>query len=217
MASVRLRKTNIDERDCEMGWTIEGMYYENCSCDAVCPCTWSNLVRAATHDYCRVALLFEVESGDVDGTDVSGTTCVVVMETPAQMLEGNFKAGLIIDDHASDEQAEALTGVFSGASGGPMAGLAPLIGEFLGVERLPVTVEHKGNSHHIVVGDAIDYELAMETTEDGSPVQLTNIVAHPAGPTLAIGVATDVRNSMFGFDWSGDGLSGFANRFAWAA
>lgn len=200
-----------------MSWAIEGMYYENCSCDAVCPCTWSNMARAATHDYCRVALLFEVDGGAVDGVDVSGTTCVVVMETPPQMLDGNFKAGLIVDDNASDEQAEALSGVFSGANGGPMAGLSPLIGEFLGVERLPVTVNHDAKSHHIVVGDAIDYQLAMETAEDGSPVQLTNIVIHPAGPTLDIGVASEVKNSMFGFDWSGDGLSGFANRFSWAA
>jgi hypothetical protein len=175
------------------------------------------MARAATHDYCRVALLFEVDGGAVDGIDVSGTTCVVVMETPPQMLDGNFKAGLIVGDDASDEQTEALAGVFSGANGGPMAGLAPLIGEFLGVERLPVTVTHDATGHHIVVGDAIDYQLAMETAEDGSPVQLTNIVIHPAGPTLDIGVASGVKNSTFGFDWSGDGLSGFANRFAWAA
>src|SRR5688572_14484784 len=25
-----------------MSWEIEGQYFENCSCDAVCPCTWSN-------------------------------------------------------------------------------------------------------------------------------------------------------------------------------
>ena len=118
-----------------MAWNIEGMYYENCSCDAVCPCTWSNLVRGATNDDCRVALLFEVEGGEIEGVDVAGTTCVVIMQTPRQMLEGNFKAGLIIDEDATAEQADMLTQVFSGAAGGPMAGLAPLIGEFLGVEQ----------------------------------------------------------------------------------
>ena len=53
-----------------MGWSVEGMYYENCSCDAVCPCTWSNMTRGATNDDCRVALLFEVDKGSVDGVDV---------------------------------------------------------------------------------------------------------------------------------------------------
>lgn len=200
-----------------MAWDIEGMYYENCSCDAICPCTWSNLVRGATNDDCRVALLFEVEKGEVESVDVAGTTCVVVLQTPRQMLEGNFKAGLIVGSDASEEQADKLAQVFSGAVGGPMAGLSPLIGEFLGVERLPVSVEHDGSNHHIVVGEALDFRLAKEETPEGDPVQLTNIVAHPSGPTLDVAVADQVNNSAFGIDWAGDGLSGFANRFAWAA
>lgn len=200
-----------------MAWNIEGTYYENCSCDAVCPCTWSNMARGATNDDCRVALLFEVEKGEIEGVDVAGTTCVVVMQTPRQMLEGNFKAGLIVGDDATDEQADGLSQVFSGAAGGPMAGLAPLIGEFLGVERLPVTVEHDGANHHIVVGDALDISLTKEATPEGDPIQLTNIVIHPAGPTLDIAVADQVTNSVFGIDWSGDGLSAFSNPFAWTS
>ena len=85
-----------------MTWNIEGTYYENCSCDAVCPCTWSNMTQPATNDDCRVALLFEVEKGVIEGVDVAGTTCVVIMQTPRQMLEGGFKAGLVVDDGALD-------------------------------------------------------------------------------------------------------------------
>lgn len=200
-----------------MGWSIQGTYYENCSCDAVCPCTWSNMTQPATNDDCRVALLFEVEQGSIEDVDVAGTTCVVIMQTPRQMLEGGFKAGLVVDAGASDEQAERLGQVFSGQLGGPMAGLAPLITDFVGVERLPVRVDHDGKKHHIVVGDALDFELDMETTDGGDPIQLSNIVIHPAGPTLDIAVANGVQNSMFGVDWSGDRLSGFSNPFSWAA
>jgi hypothetical protein len=200
-----------------MAWNIKGTYYENCSCDAICPCTWSNMTRSATNDYCRVALLFEIESGTFDGIEVAGTTCVVVMETPPQMLEGNWKAGLVIGDNASDEQAAAIGSVFSGAAGGPMSALAPLISDFVGVEQLPISVEHDGSDHHIVVGDAINYQLSMEVTDEGDSVQLTNIAVHPAGPTLDVGVADDVANSMFGIAWSGDRLSGFSNPFSWAA
>ena len=55
----------------------------------------------------------------------------------------------------------------------------------------------------------------METTPEGDPIQLTNIVIHPAGPTLAVAVAGNVKNSVFGIDWGGSGLSGFSNAFAW--
>ena len=200
-----------------MAWNIRGTYYENCSCDAVCPCTWSNMTQPATNDDCRVALLFEVDEGTIEGVDVAGTTCVVIMQTPRYMLEGGFKAGLIVDDGATDEQAERLGQVFSGQLGGPMAGLAPLITDFVGVERLPVSIDHNGKDHHIVVGDSLDFRLAKELTEDGDPVQLTNIVIHPAGPTLDVAIAGSVSNSMFGIDWSGDGLSGFSNSYSWAA
>ena len=85
-----------------MAWTVEGTYYENCSCTAVCPCTWSNMTKPATNDDCRVALLFEIEQGTIENVDVSGVACVVIMQTPRQMLEGGFKAGLIVDSGATE-------------------------------------------------------------------------------------------------------------------
>ena len=54
-----------------MAWSIEGRYFENCSCDVVCPCT-ASLALGADNDYCRAALVFHVDSGEVDGVDVSG-------------------------------------------------------------------------------------------------------------------------------------------------
>jgi hypothetical protein len=200
-----------------MTWNLEGTFYENCSCDAICPCTWSNMSRPATNDDCRAALLFDVESGDIDGVDVSGTSVLMVIQTPPMMLEGNWKAGLVIDDAASDAQVEALSRVFSGAMGGPPGALGPLVGEFLGVERLPVSVTSEGNRHHVVVGDVADYHLTKQITPDGDQVRLTNIVAHPAAATLDVAHADAVSMDVFGIAWSGDGRSGFSNAFAWAA
>ena len=200
-----------------MAWNLAGTFYENCSCDAICPCTWSNMTRPATNDDCRAALLFDVASGDVDGVDVSGTSVLMVIQTPPMMLEGNWRAGLVIDDAASDAQVEALSGVFSGAMGGPPGALAPLIGEFLGVDRLPVSIASDGNRHHVVVGDVADYQLAKQVTAEGEQVQLTNIVVHPASATLDVAHADSVTMDVFGISWSGDGRSGFSNGFSWAA
>jgi hypothetical protein len=116
-----------------MAWQIEGTYFETCSCEVVCPCT-ASLALGADYDRCRVTLVFHVADGEVDGTDVSGLTVAAVADTPKVMTDGNWRLGVFIDDKASDEQAEKLGGVFSGALGGPMAGLGPLIGENLGVE-----------------------------------------------------------------------------------
>ena len=53
-------------------------------------------------------------------------------------------------------------------------------------------------------------------TAPGDLVELTHIEIHPAGPTLAV-TTVEADNSPFGIRWSGQGLSGFANRFNWAA
>ena len=36
-----------------MTLSMEGTFFENCSCDAFCPCTGSNMARRATGDSCR--------------------------------------------------------------------------------------------------------------------------------------------------------------------
>src|SRR5881392_4226711 len=105
-----------------MAWKIEGSYFETCSCDVVCPCT-ASLALGATHDYCRVTLVFNVTDGDVEGIDVGGLVVAAVADTPKVMSDGNWRLGVFIDNKASDEQAEKLGAVFGGQLGGPMESL----------------------------------------------------------------------------------------------
>ena len=78
--------------------------------------------------------------GEVDGVDVSGLSAAVVPDTPKVMTDGNWRLGLIVDAAASDEQADKLTAVFPEQAGRPMAALAPLVGEVIGIERASVTI-----------------------------------------------------------------------------
>jgi hypothetical protein len=198
-----------------MAWNLQGKFYENCSCDAICPCTWSNLAHRATQDYCRFAMAFEVDSGDVQGVDVSGRSFVLVGETPPLMTDGNWKLGVFVDDGASGEQVAKLGEVLSGQLGGPPAALGPLLGEFLGIEQAPISVESDGDGHRVKVGDSVDYSGIPVRVEGGDPVTLTNIVAHPAGPTMGVAPVSQSTVSAFGIEYSGTDLSGFANPFRW--
>jgi len=47
-----------------MAWHLDGTYFENCSCDMVCPCTTSGLSMPADQERCRVVLAFHVERGE---------------------------------------------------------------------------------------------------------------------------------------------------------
>src|ERR1700758_3204264 len=141
-----------------MSWKLDISYFETCSCDVVCPCT-ASFALGATRDRCRVTLVFNVKDGQVDGTDLSGLTVAAVADTPKVMTDGNWRLGVFIDAAASDEQAEKLGGVFSGALGGPRAGLGPLISENLGVQRLPIEIREDGLRHSVRIGDAVDFEV----------------------------------------------------------
>ena len=200
-----------------MSWNLSGSYFETCSCDVICPCT-ASLSLGATKDRCKVVLVFNVKSGEVEGTDVSGLTVAAVADTPKVMSEGNWRLGVVIDADASDEQAEKLGGVFSGALGGPMEALGPLVGENLGMERQPIEVREDGLKHSVRIGDQVDFEIEDIVpfgVESGEPAKITGIF-HPVGSELTVSRATRSSVNAFGIQY--EGKAGFSSsEFAWAA
>jgi hypothetical protein len=134
------------------------------------------------------------------------------------MTDGNWRLGVFIDAAASDEQAEKLGGVFSGALGGPMAGLAPLVSENLGVQRASIEVREDGLLHSVRIGDDVDFEVEDVVpfgVETGQPAKLTGIF-HPAGSELTVAHATRSEIDAFGIKY--DGRAGFSNpQFSWSA
>ena len=125
---------------------------------------------------------------------------------------------VLIDAAASDQQAEKLGAVFSGALGGPMAALGPLIAENLGVQRAAIEVREDGLRHSIRIGEAVDFEIEDVVpfgVETGEPAKLTGIF-HPAGSELTVAHATRSKIDAFGIQY--EGKAGFStSQFSWAA
>lgn len=202
-----------------MSWKIEGRYIENCPCDVPCPCT-ASFDLGADVERCTPVLAFHVDSGEIEGVDVSGLSVVAVADTPRVMTEGDWRLGVFIDDAASDEQAAKLGAVFGGELGGPMEALGPLIGENLGVERAPIDFSSEDGNHNLRVGEAIEIEvedLVPFGSESGKPARLVDVF-HPANSELTLGQAKSSRVNAFGMDFANDpGTSGFSTTFSWAA
>jgi len=200
-----------------MAWNLRGSYVETCSCELMCPCNLS-FDHGATYDYCRVVLTFNIREGGVEGTDISGRKVAMIADTPKVMTEGNWKLGVFVDDAASDEQFDKLVKVFSGQLGGPMGGLAPLVGEILGVERAEITVEDDGLRHSVRVGDGIDFtieDIVPFGVESGQPVRF-NGMFHPVGSDMTMAEAKRTRINAFGIQYEGKtGLS--KSDFSWSA
>jgi hypothetical protein len=201
-----------------MAWSLRGRYFENCTCDVVCPCT-ASLSLGADYDRCQVVLVFHVDDGNIDGVDVSGLTVAAVGDTPKVMTDGNWRLGMLIDGAASEEQAAKLGAVFGGQLGGPMEGLAPLIGEMLGVEQVPMTFESQDGRHSVTLGDygsVVLEDIVPFGVESGEPARLVGIF-HPANTEVTLGKAGDSAISVFGLEPALAGQSGFSTQFAWSA
>ncbi len=197
-----------------MAWNLSGTFYENCSCTATCPCTWSNLQYAATNDRCNAALAFSIEAGDVNGTDMAGCTMVLMVDSPPVMSDGGWNVGLVIDDGASEAQVAALGAVVSGELGGPPAALGPLLGNFLGIEQMPISITSDGGEHTVTFGESA-YTGRPHLNGSDELVSLTGIDTHPAGPVLGLAPVSTSSVSAMGISFGGEGLSGFSNPFSW--
>jgi hypothetical protein len=201
-----------------MTWRVEGTYTESCNCDVVCPCAATAFAAPATYDRCNAVLAFHIDSGEVDGTDVSDISVVLVLDSPRQMSEGNWRVGMFMDERASDEQADKLAGIFSGQMGGPLANLVPLISENLGMEVASIEHIDDGLRHRLRVGDAIDVEiedLVSPLDPDGPLPKLTQ-TRHPANSDMTPARSLSARVQGLGIDFSGEGKSGISTRFSWA-
>ena len=201
-----------------MAWRLDGTYFENCSCEVGCPCTVADFSAKADYDRCRFLMAFHVDKGSIDDVDVSGLTVGVFGDTPALMVEGNWKVGLFMDAQASEQQGAKLAGVFGGQMGGPMAGLAPLITEMLGMESTSIEYRNEGKHHSVKIGDAVEIEVddvSSPLAPDAAAPLLTR-VHHPANSELTVAKSTASRISAFGYDIALVGKSGFSAPFSWA-
>jgi hypothetical protein len=200
-----------------MSWNLKGSYVETCSCELMCPCNLS-FDHGATYDFCRVTLVFDIREGEIEGTDIGGLKVAAIADTPKVMTEGNWRLGVFIDEQATDEQGDKLVQLFTGQLGGPMALLAPLVGEMLGVERARIHVHHDALRHRVRVGDAIDFEIEDIVpfgVETGEPVRFAGGF-HFVASDLTMAEAKRSRINAFGIDYEGKtGLS--TSEFSWAA
>lgn len=200
-----------------MAWSISGSYAETCSCELMCPCNLS-FDHGATYDYCRATLAFAIREGEIDGTDVGGLGVVAIIDTPKVMTDGNWRLGIYLDERAGDEQAEKLQQLFTGQLGGPMAHLAPLVGEVVGIERARIDLSDDGLRHSVRVGDSIDFEIEDIVpfgVENGRPVRFDGMF-HPVASDLTMAEAK--RSSIDAFGIAYEGKTGISHsNFAWAA
>jgi hypothetical protein len=97
-----------------------------------------------------------------------------------------------------------------------MANLAPLIGELLGIERLPIEYSDKGKHHSIKIGDDVAIEVEDFAAQEGGETTKLSGVFHPSNSTLTIARPSASKIKAFGMEFKNAGKSAFSAPFSWA-
>jgi hypothetical protein len=187
-----------------VAYDLEGSLLEVCTCDVLCPC-W--IGEDPDGGECHSVIAYHLDRGTVRGVDVGGLTLVAAVHIPGNVLAGNWKQAVFLDDRASDEQGEALFAAFTGELGGPLADLAELVGERVSVQKAPIEHRIEDGAGSLTVGDFIHCELEPYKGPDGSTTTLNNsIFSTVPGSPAYVGKAgrQKVRVPQIG-EWEVDG------------
>ena len=175
-----------------MAYHLEGRLLEVCDCRVLCPC-W--IGEDPDNGTCDSVLAYHFDAGTIEGVDVTGRTLALVSHIPGNVLAGNIRVAIYLDDAASADQEKALLDVYSGKLGGPIADFAKLFGEVLSVERAPITFEVQGGKGTLTVGDVSHAELEPYKGSDGATTVLSNtIFSTVPGAPVFVGKATRYRS-----------------------
>ncbi len=181
-----------------MAYELEGSLLEVCNCNILCPC-WVG--EDPDNGTCDSVMAYHIDKGTVNGTDVSGRTIALMVHIPGNILKGNWKAVVYVDDGASDEQHQAIIDVWTGKLGGPAADVASLVGEVIAVERAPITYTVQEGKGTLVVGDVADCEMAPYNGATGGITTLNESIFStiPGSPAVVSKASKYKRNtSKFG-------------------
>lgn len=200
-----------------MAWRISGQLIEFCSCDMMCPC-WLGPDTKPDQEWCSGAILYDIEQGQIDGTDVGGTKVVFAADWPGNFFGGNGTARLYVDDRASSDQQRELEAVFSGKKGGLLEGLmGAVITQWLPTQSTRIEIG-RGESISITVGDVGQATLQPLADQEGRPTTVQGTVAQAAFQSASMQLANSRGTRWTDSDLRGwDGGSGTLHTFAWSA
>jgi hypothetical protein len=188
-----------------MAYQLEGSLLEVCTCNILCPCWVGEDPDGGT---CDGLFAWHFDKGSINGTDVSGRTFGWIGHIPGNILEGNWRIVVFVDEDATDEQQQALLDVWTGKLGGPIADLAQLVGEVIAVERAPITFTVEGVKGTVRFGDSASAQLEPYKGATGESTTLhdtvfTTIPGSPAYVGKAEHYKVDLEQYGFKIDLQG--------------
>ena len=200
-----------------MGYHLEGRLLEVCNCRVLCPC-W--IGEDPDFGTCDTIVAWRFDKGTIDGVDVSDRTIALIAHVPGNILEGNWRAAVYLDERVTPAQEQAILNVYTGKLGGPVGELVKLVGEVVSVEKVPVTFTVEGGKGTIKLGNAGYAELEPYKNATGATTTLADTVFSTVpGAPVFVGKAPTYRskNALLGIDLDIKGHNALQSTFVFDA
>ena len=203
-------------------WRVVGDWFDICSCHIPCPCEFA---QPPTDNACKGLLAWHVREGHYGDVRLNNFSLLALGAFEGNIWAGEAKVrlGLFIDERADERQRAALQTIFAGQAGGWPADFAANIGEFRGIEFVPITFEiakdlafWRAAIPNRVAGRA--EALTGPTTPPGKRVQTINPPGSEVGPgqVATWGRSVEMHGEGFGFNWTGESWSSKHIPFDWS-
>jgi hypothetical protein len=160
---------------------------------------------------------WHIDKGCHGNTSLDSLNAALLVYTPGNMKDGQWKVALYLDERGDDKQRTALRGIFSGAEGGHLANLAPLIAQVLGARPARITFEKGANARfRLEVDGAAATEIAPIDGQGGGRVEIKGhpLAISPGKPVTA-SRASHLKISDYGISCDITGRNGFFAPFAY--
>jgi len=194
-------------------WSLEGDYFESCTCDLVCPCIF---LMPPTRGYCEALVAWHIKKGHMDGTKLDGLNVAVWLRSPKILTDGNWRLALYVDDKADQKQKEALSDIWGGKVGGHPAVLAGFVTELLGFKSASIQFKEEGKKHHLVIKGIAENEMYSIDGENGGDVTVSNhpLAVSPGHPAT-ISKSKKAEYKDYGINWTVSNTVGLSAAFSY--
>jgi hypothetical protein len=197
-------------------WTLRGELALSCSCTLFCPCVISLGQHLPTEGHCQTWAGIRIDEGRLGDVDLTGVKVGLFAEIPGHMARGNWTAALFVDEQASIYAVKALTRIFTGRAGGSTRLLSILVGNFLGVQQLPITYRTEGETRIVQIGNIVDGAVTPIPGRNSGNVVIRNS-EYWIAPDITVARADKSRFRAFGRNWNFAGHSAEICKLDWGS
>ena len=126
-------------------WAVAGSYFEVCNCEAICPCrrVGEHAGGRSTYGICQFALSWQIRQGRANELPLDDLAVVMAGWYDDDEPGKPWQVILYVDERASHEQHDALSGIFTGRAGGTtLRNFAAAISTVHEIRRARIELSH---------------------------------------------------------------------------